>query len=81
MLALQCGDKNFIGGSIGIGDEFDALLVDTGRFGLANLKTARNQGFQSTETPTGPNLNIKENVSSVVSKLLNEEYKRRMFRK
>lgn len=81
MLALQCGDRNFKGGAIGIGDEFDALLVDTGRFGLANLKTARQQGFQAPDVPTGPNLDIKENVSKIVSKILNEEYKRRIFRK
>lgn len=81
MLALQCGDRNFIGGTIGIGDEFDTLLVDTGKFGLATLKTARQQGFQEPEKPQGPDLSIKESVSYVVSKVLNEEYKRRIFRK
>lgn len=81
MLALQCGDKNFSGGAIGIGDEFDALLVDTGRFGLANLKTARQQGFEEPEKPQGPDLSIKENLSMIVSNVLNEEYKRRNYRK
>jgi hypothetical protein len=81
MLALQCGDKNFIGGAIGIGDEFDALLVDTGRFGLATLKTARQQGFEEPEKPSGPDLSIKESTARTVSKFLNEEYKRRLFRK
>lgn len=81
MLALQCGDRNFKGGAIGIGDEFDALLVDSGRFGLATLKTARQQGFQEPEKPSGPDLSIKESVSKVVSKVLNEEYKRRIYRK
>lgn len=82
MLALQCGDKNFIGGRLGIGNEFDELLIDGGRFGLANLKTARQAGFESKseEKPSGPNLSIKENISYVVSKALNEEYKRRNFR-
>jgi hypothetical protein len=80
MLALQCGDRNFKGGSLGIGDEFDQLLIDTGRFGLATLKKARQTGFDRQEQPQGPDLSIKENIKNVVSKFLNEEYKRRNFR-
>jgi hypothetical protein len=81
ILALQCGDRNFIGGALGIGDEFDQLLIDNDRFGLANLKKALQTGFdRSSDQPQGTNLNIKENVKNVVSKFLNEEYKRRNFR-
>jgi hypothetical protein len=81
MLALQCGDRNFKGGALGIGDEFDQLLIDGGKFGLATLKTARQTGFdRSSEQPQGPDLNIKEGVKNIVSKYLNEEYKRRNFR-
>ena len=45
MLALQCGDRNFVGGSLGIGDEFDQLTIDNSRFGLASLRNARQKGF------------------------------------
>jgi hypothetical protein len=78
MLALQCGDRNFKGGALGIGDEFDQLLIDSGKFGLATLKKARQTGFnRSSEQPQGA---IKEGVKNIVSKYLNEEYKRRNFR-
>jgi hypothetical protein len=80
VLALQCGDKKYIGGAFGLKDEYEALLSDGGKFGLANLKYARVKGFdRSSETPasSGPDLSIKENVKYIVSKVLNEEYKRR----
>lgn len=77
--ALQCGDKKYIGGAFGLKDEYEALLSDGGKFGLANLKYARVKGFDrsSEEKPSGPDLSIKENVKYVISKVLNEEYKRR----
>jgi hypothetical protein len=80
MLALQCGDRNFVGGSLGIGDEFDQLTIDNSRFGLASLRNARQKGFDRSSDNQGPDLNIKESVGSVVSKFLNEEFKRRNFR-
>jgi hypothetical protein len=81
MLALQCGDRNFVGGVLGIGDEFDQLLIDSGKFGLATLKKARQTGFdRPSEQPQGPDLSIKEGVKNIVSKYLNEEYKRRNYK-
>lgn len=80
MLALQCGDRNFVGGALGIGDEFDQITIDNGKFGLASLRNARQKGFDRSSDNQGPDLNIKENVGRVVSKFLNEEFKRRNFR-
>jgi hypothetical protein len=80
MLVLQCGDRNFVGGSLGIGDEFDQLTIDNGKFGLASLRNARQKGFDRSEETKGPDLSIKESVGNVVSRFLNEEFKRRNFR-
>ena len=80
ILALQCGDKNYAKGILGVGDEYNALLSDNGKYGLAKLQSARAKGFDRSsgeEKSSGPDLSIRESVKNVVSKVLNEEYKRR----
>lgn len=76
--ALMCGDRKFVGGAIGLKDEYASLLQDTGDFGLAKLNYARREGVKRAKTPTDLN-QIKEGLKNKVSKYLNEEYKRRNF--
>jgi hypothetical protein len=76
--ALMCGDKNFIGGALGIKDEYAELLQDSGDFGLSKLNYARREGVKRQQAPkdlTG----INESLKKKVSKYLSEEYKRRNF--
>ena len=75
-LAIQCQKKNYIGGAIGVKDEFEDLLTDgTSRFGLANLVAALKRGTQGSSTPQ-KDYSIKESIDKRVSKALNEEFKR-----
>lgn len=75
-LAIQCQKKNFVGGAIGVKDEFEDLLTDaTSRFGLANLVAALKRGTQVPSTPQ-KDYSIKESVDKRVSKALNEEFKK-----
>jgi hypothetical protein len=75
-LAIQCQKKNYIGGAIGVKDEFEDLLTDgTSRFGLANLMAALKRGTQGSSTPQ-KDYSIKESIDKRVSKALNEEFKR-----
>lgn len=76
--ALNCGDMNFVGGALGIKDEYAELLQDTGDFGLAKLNYARREGVKRAKATTDLN-QIKEGLKNKVSKYLNEEYKRRNF--
>jgi hypothetical protein len=76
--ALMCGDKNFIGGSFGLKDEYAELLQDSGDFGLAKLNYARREGVKRAK-PTTDLTGINESIRNKVSKYLNEEYKRRNF--
>jgi hypothetical protein len=79
VLAIQCGDKNFVTGALGVGDEFNQISIDRGRYGLANLRNALSKGFDRSEENPNPQFAMKESLSSKVSKMLNEEYKRRNF--
>ena len=75
-LAIQCQKKNYIGGAIGVKDEFEDLLTDgTSRFGLANLVAALKRGTQVSSEPQ-KDYSIKESLDKRVSKALNEEFKR-----
>ena len=75
-LAIQCQKKNYIGGAIGVKDEFEDLLTDgTSRFGLANLVAALKRGTQVSSEPK-KDYSIKESIDKRVSKALNEEFKR-----
>jgi hypothetical protein len=76
--ALMCGDKNFIGGALGLKDEYAELLQDSGDFGLAKLNYARREGVKRAKATTDLN-QINEGLKNKVSKYLNEEYKRRNF--
>lgn len=78
--ALMCGDKNFVGGALGLKDEYASLLQDTGDYGLAKLNYARREGVKRAEAPKSLS-GINESLKNKVSKYLNEEYKRRNFRK
>jgi hypothetical protein len=80
--ALLCGDKNFIGGALGLKDEYASLLQDTGDFGLSNLNYARREGVKRAKAPATPEQTpIREGLKGRVSKYLNEEFKRRNFLK
>jgi hypothetical protein len=81
--ALLCGDRNFVGGALGLKDEYANLLQDTGDYGLAKLNYARREGVKraKVEAPKPEQTPIRENTSERVSKFLNEEYKRRNFLK
>ena len=77
----MCGDKNFIGGALGIKDEYNELLQDSGDFGLAKLNYARKEGVKRQPQVQEPKdlTGIRESLKNKVSKYLNEEYKRRNF--
>jgi hypothetical protein len=65
--AIQCADKRFVGGVIGIKDEYENLKNDRGPFGLFKL-------LRRIQNPTA---SILESIKSKISKKLNEEYKKR----
>jgi hypothetical protein len=79
--ALLCGDKKFVGGAIGLKDEYASLLQDTGDYGLSNLNYARREGVKRAKVGVTDQAPIRENINSRVSKFLNEEFKRRNFLK
>lgn len=79
VLAIQCGDKNFVTGALGVGDEYSQISIDKGKYGLANLRDALQKGFDRSEPSSGSKYAIRESLRSKVSKMLNEEYKRRNF--
>jgi hypothetical protein len=81
VLAIQCGDKNFVSGAFGVGDEYNQISIDRGKYGLANLRDALSKGFDRSEEEKKPNpqFAMKESLRYKVSKILNEEYKRRNF--
>jgi hypothetical protein len=79
--ALLCGDKKFVGGAIGLKDEYASLLQDTGDYGLSNLNYARREGVKRAKVGATDQAPIRENINSRVSKFLNEEFKRRNFLK
>ena len=79
VLAIQCGDKNFVSGAFGVGDEFNKISIDRGKYGIANLRDALSKGFDRSEEKPNPQFAMKESLRSKVSKMLNEEYKRRNF--
>jgi len=79
--ALLCGDKKFVGGAIGLKDEYANILQDTGDYGLSKLNYARREGVKRAKVETPVQTPIRENITSRVSKYLNEEFKRRNFLK
>lgn len=79
--ALMCGDKKFVGGAFGLKDEYASLLQDSGDFGLAKLNYARREGVQRAKEQPADLNQIRETIKNKVSKYLNEEYKRRHFKK
>lgn len=79
--ALMCADKNFIGGALGLKDEYASLLQDSGNFGLARLNYARREGVKRAAAAPKDLTGIREGLQDKVSKYLNEEYRRRNFRK
>jgi len=79
--ALLCGDKKFVGGAIGLKDEYASLLQDTGDYGLSNLNYTRREGVKRAKVGVTDQAPIRENINSRVSKFLNEEFKRRNFLK
>lgn len=69
--ALRCKTKNFVGGPIGLGNEFEELQKDaTTPFGLRRMSLAN-------ITPKVPGVN--ESIDSKINKLLNEEHKKFSF--
>lgn len=77
--ALMCADKNFIGGALGLKDEYAELLQDSGDFGLAKLNYARREGVKRAAAAPKDLTGVNETLKRKVSKYLNEEYKRRNF--
>jgi hypothetical protein len=71
-IALSCGDKNFIEGPFGKGDEYKAIFSDPGPYGLANLNRARGKAKYSSMT---------ESLNKKINKRLNEDFKRLSFNK
>ena len=71
-IALSCGDKNFIEGPFGKGDEYKAIFSDPGPYGLANLNRARGKAKYSSMT---------ESLNKKINKRLNEDFKKLSFNK
>lgn len=84
ILSLQCDpDVGFFGkkiGFLGVGDELEDLKEDPGQFGLLNMINARERALKKGMETDQPNQSVRENINHVVSKVLNEEYKRRIYR-
>jgi hypothetical protein len=73
LTALKCGDKNFVGGAIGLKDEYNSLLTDGGRFGLLRLVNARREGLDRTP----PNSVVRESIQNTVISVLTEEIRKK----
>lgn len=73
--ALRCQTKNFIGGPIGLGNEFEELQKDaTTPFGLRRMKL-------SNISPKIPGVQTESSLEKRINKLLNEESKKFTFNK
>lgn len=72
-IALSCGDKNYIEGPFGKGDEYKAIFSDPGPYGLANLNRARGKAKFSSITA--------ESLSKKINKKLNEDYRKLSYSK
>ena len=72
-------DTTINAGALGVGDEFNQISIDRGKYGIAVLKDAIQKGFDRSEEKPNPQFTMKESLSSKISKMLNEEYKRRNF--
>lgn len=73
--ALRCQTLNFIGGPIGLGNEFEDLLKDaTTAFGLRRMKLAN-------ISPKIPGVQTESSLEKRINKLLNEESKKFTFNK
>lgn len=71
--ALRCKTKNFIGGPIGLGDEFEDLQKDaTTPFGLRRMSLAN-------ITPEIPGVQTESSLDFKINNLLNEEHKKFSF--
>jgi hypothetical protein len=71
-IALSCGDKKFIEGPFGKGDEYKEIFSDPGPYGLAKLNRARGKAKYSS---------ITESLNKKINKRLNEDFKRLSFNK
>jgi len=71
-IALSCGDRKFIEGPFGKGDEYKAIFSDPGPYGLANLNRARGKAKYSS---------ITESLNKKINKRLNEDFKKLSFNK
>jgi hypothetical protein len=72
--ALSCQNKNFIGGAIGLGDEYEQLLRSTAPTGLFKLNKAKGTAKYSSGIKT-------ESVESRINQLLNEQHRKFTFNK
>jgi len=65
-IALSCGDKNYVEGPFGRGDEYREIAGDAGPYGLARLARARGQvKFQG----------MTENLDRKINRILNENFR------
>lgn len=71
-IALSCGDKKYIEGPFGRGDEYKQIAGDAGPYGLARLARARGQvKFQG----------MTESLDRKINRVLNEDFKKLSFNK
>lgn len=71
-IALSCGDKNYIEGPFGKGDEYKTIFSDPGPYGLANLNRARGKAKFSS---------ITESLNKKINRILNEDYRKLSYSK
>lgn len=72
--ALMCANRNFIGGAIGLGDEYEQLLRSTSPTGLFKLNKAKGTAKYSSGVKT-------ESIDLKINKILNEQHKKFSFNK
>jgi len=72
--ALMCQNRNFIGGAIGLGDEYDQLLRSTAPTGLFKLNKAKGTAKYSSGIKT-------ESIESRINQILNEQHRNFTFNK
>jgi hypothetical protein len=73
-IALMCQNRNFVGGAIGLGDEYDQLLRSTAPTGLFKLNKAKGTAKYSSGVKT-------ENIENRINQILNEQHKNFTFNK
>ena len=77
-IALRCQIENFIGGPIGIGNEFEELKADgTTPYGLRRMKL---QNLGGKNRPNIPGVTqVQESLDKKINKILNEEHSKFSF--